>query len=36
MVDMVYFLICLAMLCFACIFIGWNIGVEDAKKKYGK
>ena len=34
MVDMVYFLICLAVVCFCCTFLGWYIGVEETKKKY--
>ena len=34
MVDMVYFLICLAGACFAFMWIGWRMGYEDAKKKY--
>lgn len=40
MVDMVYFLICLAGYSFALLFIGWMIGNKDGKKeakeKYGR
>ena len=34
MVDTVYFTICLSVVCFCCMFIGWIIGYADAKKKY--
>ena len=34
MVDTVYFIVCFVMLCFSCMFMGWIIGYDDAKKKY--
>jgi hypothetical protein len=36
MVDMVHFLICLAMYSLSLIFAGWLLGEADAKKKYEK
>lgn len=33
MVDMVYFLICLAGYSFALVFLGWQIGHKDGKKE---
>ena len=34
MIDTIYFTLTLALLCFSCMFAGWSIGYEDAKKKY--
>ena len=34
MVDMGYFIVLLAVICFLCVFIGWTIGYGDAQKKY--
>ena len=34
MVNTVYFMICLALVCFLFMFIGWMVGYADAKKKY--
>ena len=34
MIDTVYFIVCFIMLCFSCMFMGWIIGYDDAKKKY--
>jgi hypothetical protein len=32
MVDMIYFLICLAGACFFSAVLGWQVGYKDAKK----
>lgn len=36
MVEMVYFVFLLVVICFLCVFIGWTIGYGDAMKKYKK
>lgn len=36
MVDMVYFLICLGLICLCFLYIGWDIGYNEAKQKYNK
>ena len=36
MVEKIYFVITLLLLCFACMYIGWEIGYADAKQKYRK
>ncbi len=33
MLDKFEFIFCLIMYSFSCVFIGWQIGVEDEKKK---
>ena len=32
MVDMVYFLICLGVSMFVCVWLGWMIGYKDGRK----
>jgi hypothetical protein len=36
MVDMVYYLISLALVCLCFLYIGWDIGYHEAKRKYNK
>jgi len=34
MVDMFCFVVAMVLMCFACMFVGWTIGYDDAKRKY--
>jgi hypothetical protein len=34
MIDKFCYVITLLMMCFACVWVGWDIGYKDAKKKY--
>jgi len=34
MVDKFCYAICLLLLCFSCMFVGWLVGFADAKKRY--
>lgn len=36
MIDTVCFMICLAVVIFCCMFVGWLVGYAEAKKKYRK
>lgn len=36
MVDKFYFIVTAVLMCFSCMWVGWSIGFEDAKKKYKK
>lgn len=36
MVDKFYVVVLLLFVCFLCVYLGWTIGYDDAKKKYKK